>query len=230
MEIPQMMEMLLRTVLAALCGSAVGIERSRRFKDAGIKTYCMVACAAAVFIIISKYGFADLSGASIGTGSADPSRIAAQIVTGVSFLGAGIIYRDKQHSLKGLTTAAGIWFVAGIGMAMGAGLYFLAVFATLFVLLIQYITHRCRTGSRKNREARLEVFITDDPDAAGRFDAFLRDQGVIPSGYEISRKDGQLMFLMDIKLPEGIRIEDIRSGVAAIPYINSMRINEVPSK
>ncbi len=106
MSLSQVIEMMLRVVLAAVCGGIVGIERSRRFKDAGVRTHCMVACASAVMMIISKYGFMDLIDGARG---ADPSRVAAGIVTGVGFLGAGMIYRDRHQSLKGLTTAAGLW-------------------------------------------------------------------------------------------------------------------------
>ena len=137
----QILEMFIRLIAAAVLGGIVGIERSRRFKDAGVRPHSMVACTAALLMIISKYGFTDLVSVSgtafAGVRDADPSRIAAGIVTGISFLGAGIIYRDKQqHSLKGLTTAAGVWCVAGIGMATGAGIYILAVFATVFIVFL----------------------------------------------------------------------------------------------
>ena len=103
----------------------MGLERTRRFKDAGVRTHCLVACTAAIMMILSKYGFAEMEVAGTffsGTRGTDPARIAAQIVSGISFLGVGIIYRDKHYSTKGLTTAAGIWAVAGIGMCIGAGL------------------------------------------------------------------------------------------------------------
>ena len=102
------------------CGSVIGLERSRRLKGAGIRTHSVVAAASCLLMIISKYGFTDLvvSGMEFaGTKGADPSRIAAQIVSGVSFLGVGIIYRDVRYATKGLTTAAGIWAVAAIGMS-----------------------------------------------------------------------------------------------------------------
>ena len=142
MSLSQVIEMMLRVVLAAVCGGVVGIERSKRFKDAGVRTHCMVACASAVMMIISKYGFLDLIDGARG---ADPSRVAAGIVTGVGFLGAGVIFKTG-NSIKGLTTAAGIWATAAIGMCIGSGMYYLGLFGTVIIMLLQYIMHRYPYG------------------------------------------------------------------------------------
>lgn len=103
-------EFFLRIVLASVCGILIGFERSKRLKEAGVRTHCMVACGAALMMIVSKYGFADLvqeAGVYLyGTKGADASRIASQVVSGVGFLGAGVIFRTGV-SIKGLTTAAG---------------------------------------------------------------------------------------------------------------------------
>lgn len=134
-----------RILVACLCGAAIGFERSLRFKEAGIRTHIIVCCAASLMMLVSKYGFVDLSdtsGASLfGSRGADPARIAAQVVSGVSFIGAGIIFRNGT-SIKGLTTAAGLWATAGIGLSIGAGLYIIGVFTTAVVALLQVIMHR----------------------------------------------------------------------------------------
>ena len=127
-----------RILVACLCGAAIGFERSMRFKEAGIRTHVIVCCAAAVMMIVSKYGFNDLSEISRG---ADPARIAAQVVSGISFLGAGIIFRNGT-SIRGLTTAAGIWATAGIGLAVGAGLYIIGIFTTIVIAAVQIIMHK----------------------------------------------------------------------------------------
>lgn len=127
-----------RILVACLCGAAIGFERSMRFKEAGIRTHVIVCCAAAVMMIVSKYGFNDLSEISRG---ADPARIAAQVVSGISFLGAGIIFRNGT-SIRGLTTAAGIWATAGIGLAVGAGLYIIGIFTTIVIAALQIIMHK----------------------------------------------------------------------------------------
>ena len=121
--------MLPELLLSVLLGFAIGFERKLRFKEAGIRTHTIVCVGAALMTIISK---------NIGNG--DPGRIAAQIVSGIGFIGAGMIVY-KQHEVKGLTTAAGIWASAGVGMACGAGMYFLATGATLILIVVQCIFH-----------------------------------------------------------------------------------------
>lgn len=116
-------------LLSVLLGFAIGFERKLRFKEAGIRTHTIVCVGSALMTIIST---------NIGNG--DPGRIAAQIVTGIGFLGAGmIVYR--QHEVKGLTTAAGIWTSAGVGMACGAGLFYLAIGATALLIIVQCVFH-----------------------------------------------------------------------------------------
>ncbi len=137
------LELVGRMLLACICGIAVGLERNTRAKEAGMRTHCIVACASALMMIISKYGFSDLIESSykyVSDVRLDPSRMAQGIVTGVGFLGAGMIY-FQRGIVKGLTTAAGIWAVSGIGMAIGAGMYVVGGAATLIILLVQIILH-----------------------------------------------------------------------------------------
>lgn len=121
--------MLLDIGLSALLGFLIGLERKMRMKEAGIRTHTIVCIGSALLMVVSLYGF--------GT-DADTSRVAAQIVSGVGFLGAGIIVY-RQHEVKGLTTAAGIWATAGVGMACGASMYILAVGATAILIGAQFI-------------------------------------------------------------------------------------------
>lgn len=128
---------MLRIFLAALLGGLIGTERSRRQKEAGIRTHVIVAIGAALVMVVSKYGFADL----ILTGvDADPTRIASNIVTGIGFLGAGVIF-VKDASIRGLTTAAGLWSTAAVGMAMGAGMYVIGFFVAVLIIVLQFILH-----------------------------------------------------------------------------------------
>lgn len=130
-------EYLLRIAVASVCGGFVGYERSRRRKEAGLRTHIIVALGSALLMIISKYGFADI----IGTGmNVDASRVAANVITGISFLGAGVIF-TRGVSIKGLTTAAGLWSVSGIGLAVGAGMYVVGIFATLLILIVQLLSY-----------------------------------------------------------------------------------------
>lgn len=132
------LDYLLRIAIAAICGTAIGYERKNRMKEAGIRTHFIVAVGAALIMIVSKYGFQDQIGWQ--NTNLDPSRIAAQVVTGVGFLGAGIIFMHRE-SIKGLTTAAGIWVTAGIGLAIGSGLYFVGGVATIVIILGQVLLH-----------------------------------------------------------------------------------------
>ena len=124
-------ELILRLALAAGLGTLIGMERAYRAKTAGTRTHCLVALGSALFMIVSQYGFLD---APAGVRAADPARVAAQIVSGIGFLGAGTIIMQK-HVIHGLTTAAGMWVAAGIGMASAAGLYWVAVAATALCLI-----------------------------------------------------------------------------------------------
>lgn len=138
------LELLGRILIAGLCGAAVGFERKNRKKEAGIRTHIIVALASALMTIVSKYGFFDVlesaavQGADIGL---DPSRVAAGIVSGVGFLGAGMIFTNKKM-VTGLTTAAGIWATTGVGMAIGAGLYLIGIVSAAFIVIAQIILHK----------------------------------------------------------------------------------------
>ena len=124
-------EFTLRLVLAGVLGAVIGLDREYRAKEAGFRTHFLVSLGSALIMIVSQYGFAGVLGTP-GV-SLDPSRVAAQIVGGLGFLGAGTIIFQKQF-VRGLTTAAGLWATAGIGMAVGGGLYALGLIATLLTL------------------------------------------------------------------------------------------------
>ena len=117
--------MILRLLLAGFLGALIGAEREYRAKVAGTRTHLLVAIGAALMMIVSRYGF---------EGQGDPSRVAAQIVSGIGFIGAGAIMVNK-HAVHGLTTAAGIWVAAGIGMAIAAGLYAVGIASTVLSLV-----------------------------------------------------------------------------------------------
>lgn len=129
---------ILRLVITSLCGALIGYERAIQRKSAGVRTHIVVAFSSALFMILSKYGFADLM--KISGMEYDASRIAAQIVSGISFIGAGTIL-VKKSQISGLTTAAGVWATAAIGMAIGSGLYFLGIIATAILFIVQMIFH-----------------------------------------------------------------------------------------
>ena len=130
-------EFILRLFAAAVMGGAIGLERGYRAKEAGFRTHFLVALGSALFMIVSQYGFEELllqtqaSGLSVRV---DPSRVAAQVVSGIGFIGDGTIIFHR-HVVKGLTTDAGLWVTAAIGMTCGSGLYMLAMASTIMVLI-----------------------------------------------------------------------------------------------
>ena len=141
-SLAQNLDFCFRLLLACACGASIGAERSRRFKEAGVRTHIVVCFAAALIMIISKYGFADLTAADgtnfPGVRGADSARVAAQVVSGISFLCSAVIIKNGG-SIKGLTTAAGIWLTAGIGLAVGAGLFVVGVAGTVLMALVQFV-------------------------------------------------------------------------------------------
>ncbi len=154
--------MLMRILISAVCGFMIGMERKNRGKGAGVRTHIIVAMASALMMIISKYGFSDM--VLTGDQKLDGSRIAAQIVSGVGFLGAGMIF-VKGHAIQGLTTAAGVWATAGIGMAVGAGMYFIGITSSVAVFLIQLILHRNWKFLRRENEQFLEFVVHNTPES-----------------------------------------------------------------
>lgn len=152
-------ELFARLAFAGFCGAIIGLERSIRRKDAGLKTHIILALGAALFMIVSQYGFAELDlSAEYG---ADASRIASNIVTGVSFLCAGVIF-VRGASVKGLTTATGIWTTAGIGMAAGAGMYGITLFATLLILVIQTLLNKISIKIETHYSLEVELNTSEE--------------------------------------------------------------------
>lgn len=162
---------LLRILISCLCGLTIGLERTRRLKEAGVRTHCIIASTAALMMIISKYGFSDLivdAEFTIGTRGADAARIAAQVVTGISFLCAGVIFRNG-NSVRGLTTASGIWATSGVGMAIGAGMIPLGLGLAAIVIAIQVIFHHINIGSDVYSENDIRVIAHASADLKERF-------------------------------------------------------------
>ncbi len=151
-------EILIRLVVGAVLGGLVGLERQRLDWAAGLRTHMIVCIGATLMMIVSMHGFQDV----VNTPgiALDPSRVAAQVVSGIGFLGAGTILFLKNEVIKGLTTAAGLWTVAGIGLAVGGGLYFAAVATTILVLIILIIIKPYKDkifAQTKHKELQIKI-------------------------------------------------------------------------
>jgi len=143
MALELQLELCLRVTVSALLSSLVGLEREWQGHPAGLRTHMLVGLGAALFTVLSLFAFED----------GDPGRVAAQVVAGVGFLGAGsIIQRRERNTPHGLTTAAGIWAVAAIGMACGAGAYVLGVFSTALILFVLAVLAGISQHVRRSRE------------------------------------------------------------------------------
>lgn len=182
------LELFLRIIIAVFCGAFVGYERTNRGKEAGIRTHTIVAVASCLMMIISQYGFNDFF-ENFKTSSIDlkldPSRVAAQIVTGIGFLGAGMIFIQK-NVVTGLTTAAGIWAVAGIGMAIGSGMYFMGIICTGVIVVVQFIMHKSAKFTGSQAESRMSFVIKDDDKELGELLDEIRksDVEIVEIGYD----------------------------------------------
>ena len=210
----QELDFFFRILVACLCGACIGIERSRRLKEAGIRTHMIVCCAAALLMIVSKYGFADLTDAAgtvfNGTRGADPARVAAQVVSGISFLGAGVIFKHG-NTIKGLTTAAGIWATAGIGLAIGSGMLVVGVFATAVVAVLQIVMHRVGTGAENGQTSRLRFTVVGDGAVPAQFTAFV-DRHPIYILQSTARRgeDGSICYEITLRAPQDVTLRGMQ--------------------
>lgn len=215
----QNLDFFIRIVLACFCGACIGFERSKRFKEAGIRTHILVCCAAALIMIVSKYGFVDLSDASgsafNGTRGADPARVAAQVVSGISFLGAGVIYKNGS-TVKGLTTAAGIWATAGIGLAIGAGMIWIGLFATLLVAVFQITMHKFTVGADSFSTNKLKFVVSDSESFRRDLDELLKEWNAQISESKITRtENGNCVYELTVKAYHSVTLADINEFMDA---------------
>jgi putative Mg2+ transporter-C (MgtC) family protein len=211
-------------LVAAALGGAVGLERELREREAGFRTHMLVSVGSALFTIVSAYGFREFLTSGDNVIRADPTRIAAQIVTGIGFLGAGAIIRQGL-SVRGLTTAATLWLVAAIGMATGAGYWDAALITTFGALLIlgplRTVAYR---GLVRFRPAlhRLLVEIPAGGSPAPIIDAIERQRGRVVS-LEVAQEGDRRSVAVDVELATGGSAPAVVAGVAEIDGVLEVR-------
>lgn len=207
MFLQQSIMYLIRLVIAGVCGVVIGFERTNRAKEAGLRTHCIVAIASCLMMLVSIYGFMNIPNIT----NRDPARIAAQIVSGIGFLGAGMVF-VKHQMISGLTTAAGIWATAGIGMAIGCGMYVVGVAGTLMILLAQTVLHFHGRFTAKPRSKILTVKNIENSDmikerfAQNKISLF--DTNVV-------KKNGMFTYVFYIEIPYDLNEEEF---LRSIPY------------
>jgi putative Mg2+ transporter-C (MgtC) family protein len=195
----------MRLVLAAILGGAIGLERQHSHKSAGLRTHILVSLGSCLIMILSYKIYSEVQGLT----NADPARLAAQVVSGIGFLGAGTIMKEGL-SVKGLTTAASLWVVAGVGLAVGAG-YYIGAFATtlLSVLALTGLPKFERLYGYSPSQISLIVHSIDKPGQIGRVGSFLGTKNVPICDIkidEVNKNEIYLSVILDVKdqrvLPE----------------------------
>jgi len=221
-------QVLLRLLVAALLGGAVGMERELRERQAGLRTHLLVSVGSALFTLVSAYGFSDVlahSGPQVLV-RLDPSRVAAQIVSGIGFLGAGAIIRQGL-SVRGLTTAATLWLVAAIGMASGAGYYDAAIIATFGAILtlgpLRIVAYKIVRRYRPETD-RLVVDIPAGGSPVPVLEAVESHGGRVTS-LEIAQEGDRRSMAIDVEL-RGIAAPTIVSAVGEIDGVLEVRWSE----
>ncbi|MGD0019192.1 MAG: MgtC/SapB family protein [Candidatus Limnocylindrales bacterium] len=188
-----------RLLVAAVFGAMIGLEREIHGHQAGVRTHMLVSLGSAIFTVLSMYGFPQVAGA----GSTDPSRIAAQIVTGIGFLGAGAIVKFGTN-VRGLTTAASLWVVAAVGLAAGTGAYFVAAVGTALAMISLWPVHRlvARLELSGGRAVRVRLSLKKLDSFAGVSQVLLSNRVEIMSVQSEKSKGGHFMDL-ELRLPVG---------------------------
>ena len=217
-------ESLLRLALAAVLGGLIGVERELREREAGLRTHLLVALGSALFTIVGAYGFDAFLNTGASVVRADPTRIAAQIVTGIGFLGAGAIIRQGL-SVRGLTTAATLWVVAAVGLAAGAGYYSVAVITTALVLIALYplriIGYKILSRFRPEDGRLLVAVAAGEP--PGRIVDEVERLGARISSLDVTQEGDRRRLELDVVLPRDLPIPRLVSDIADLENVAEVR-------
>lgn len=211
------LEYFVRILLAGICGSVIGLERRKRFKDAGIRTHLILAIGCAVIMIVSKYAFSD-------TLDYDAARVASNIITGVGFLGAGVIF-VKSGSVRGLTTAAGIWTTAAIGMAIGAGFYLLGIAVTILLVVIQLLLYRLVPALESIEVAELLIKAKRTPDILEKIKAELDKNNIFISTMKIKKHETELDIRFSVKVQKDHSLQGLFELLSAYDEVIEISTN-----
>ena len=214
---------LIRILLSAVCGALIGLERERRFKNAGIRTHIIVSMSSALMMIVSKYGFFDVL--MYDSISVDASRIAAGVVTAIGFLGGGVIYIKKENTI-GLTTAAGLWATVGIGIALGAGMIYIGIATTLLILFFQTLLHVMRFRVLTQASAAITVNLTTSGLSVDDIAQFCKSQKMSQRGIRLTKdSDGNIIYNSYVVFPRKMDIHRILDVIKDSPILNAIDIS-----
>lgn len=211
-------EIILRLVLSTILGGVIGFEREVGNRPAGLRTHILVSIGAALIMLVSKYAFGN---------NADPGRLAAQVVSGIGFLGAGTILRTG-NTVQGLTTAASLWVCAGLGLAIGAGFYLGAVSSTILVLLSLVILGKIENSIFISKKRSIKIVARERVGLIGDIGTFFGENNLIIKKVDINHLDEnidnvEISFLVDIKSDE--KLEKIMDRMYNIEGIGKITLD-----
>lgn len=206
-------EILIRLLLACLFGGLVGLERERKSWAAGMRTHMMVCVGSALIMIVSSFGFSDILGTENVT--LDPSRIAAQVVSGIGFIGAGtILFTKEGGSIRGLTTAAGLWTVAAIGLATGGGMYFAAIATTVLALIILWALQPLeKIYAQRFRPKTLKIITNSNASASDILKKLEDIEEVSFSDFSMYKNKDEFILLLKFEETDVSKLADVIGGL-----------------
>lgn len=208
------LEIALRLILALVLAGLIGLERESLGRPAGFRTHILVGMGSSLIMIVSMYAFL-----SIGHNN-DPGRIAAQVVSGIGFLGAGTIMREGA-SIRGLTTAASLWTVAGIGLTVGAGFYFAAIVATVLVVATLVLLNKLEWSYLMSKNEMLTVLVQDSPGQLAKVFAVMARHDVNVHNVQLTTEnEGEARIDMEIELAARTRRVQIIDELVAMQGVH----------
>lgn len=214
-------EILIRLAVAACFGALIGLERERKDWTAGMRTHMMVCVGSCLIMLVSAYGFADVLGKP--NVMLDPSRVAAQVVSGIGFIGAGTILFLKQGAIRGLTTAAGLWTVAAIGLATGGGMYFAASSTTIIALIILWALQPLeRIYARKFKQRTLQITTGPGINNAELFQRIMSNNNFTLENFVLDKVDGGFVYQIKFDPVDADKIMGLMDDLKDEPAIKEI--------
>lgn len=221
----QELTFLFRLLLSSACGMAIGWKRENKLKSAGIRTHMVIALAASLMMIISKFGFMDVI--DIPSVGVEVSHIALGVVQTIGFIGAGVMF-VKGDTIVGLTTAAGLWATVGIGLAISSGLYVIGVFSTIFILVIQFVLHNKGHKSIFTEAEKVEINLIKHNLSIEDAEKKLKKIGIIIRSSSINtNKKGESVFYASVMCSSSVQVLDTVYQMVKTSFIDAVSIYSI---
>lgn len=214
-------EIIIRLALASLFGALIGLERERKHWAAGLRTHMMVCVGACLIMMVSAFGFSDILGTPNVT--LDPSRIAAQVVSGIGFIGAGTILLLKQGTIRGLTTASGLWTVAAIGLATGGGMYFAAIATTVIAIIILWALKPLEMMYlKKNKQKVLKITTQTESSNNEILKKILTNSAIKIQNFSFEKNEDEWVYQLEFENENTVILDDIINEIKQLSSVKSI--------